>query len=77
LPTQVLPTAVRALVLLANDDARTKMVDLNGNGNRDIWEWLYNANGINPNTAADGDGFDFVAITITVADGFQLLLSAL
>ena len=32
-------------------------VDLNGNGMSDIWEWVYNAYGINPNTDPDGDGF--------------------
>ena len=34
-----------------------QMVDLNGNGMSDIWEWIYNANGINPNADSDGDGF--------------------
>ncbi len=33
------------------------MIDLNGNGMSDIWEWTYNAYGINPNTDPDGDGF--------------------
>ena len=33
------------------------MVDLNGNGMSDIWEWIYNANGINPNVDSDGDDF--------------------
>ena len=30
--------------------ARAQMIDLNGNGMSDIWEWLYNAYGINPNS---------------------------
>ena len=34
-----------------------QMVDLNGNGMSDIWEWVYNAYGINPNGDPDGDGF--------------------
>ena len=34
-----------------------QMVDQNGNGISDIWEWLYGANGINPNMDSDGDGF--------------------
>jgi hypothetical protein len=34
-----------------------QMVDLNGNGMSDIWEWIYNANGINPNADSDGDDF--------------------
>jgi uncharacterized protein (DUF1800 family) len=33
------------------------MIDLNGNGMSDIWEWLYNANGLAPNADSDGDGF--------------------
>jgi hypothetical protein len=34
-----------------------QMVDLSGNGMSDIWEWIYNANGTNPNADSDGDGF--------------------
>jgi hypothetical protein len=34
-----------------------QMVDLNGNGMSDIWEWIYGAYGINPNLDPDGDGF--------------------
>jgi len=37
--------------------ASAQMVDMNGNGMSDIWEWLYNAYGINPNTDPDGDLF--------------------
>ena len=33
------------------------MIDLKGNGINDVWEWLYNAPNINPNTDPDGDGF--------------------
>jgi len=33
------------------------MIDLNGNGMSDVWEWLYNAYGVNPNADPDGDGF--------------------
>ncbi len=33
------------------------MIDLNGNGMSDIWEWMYNAYGVNPNADPDGDGF--------------------
>ncbi len=34
-----------------------QMIDLNGNGMSDVWEWTYHANGINPNADSDGDGF--------------------
>ena len=37
--------------------AMAQMVDMNGNGISDVWERVYNANGINPNADADGDGF--------------------
>ena len=37
--------------------AKAQMIDLNGNGMSDIWEWMYNAYGINPNIDSDGDGF--------------------
>src|ERR1035438_1163561 len=33
------------------------MLDQNGNGISDIWEWVYNAVGIDPNADPDGDGF--------------------
>lgn len=32
-------------------------IDLNHNGISDVWEWMYNAYGINPNTDPDDDGF--------------------
>jgi uncharacterized protein (DUF1800 family) len=43
--------------LFGAQGAFAQMVDLNGNGISDVWEWIYNANGINPNADADGDGF--------------------
>ncbi len=50
--------AVAVSILLAGVAAvPAQMVDLNGNGMSDIWEWLYNAYGINPNTDPDGDLF--------------------
>ncbi len=33
------------------------MVDMNGNGISDVWEYLYDAYGIQPNADSDGDGF--------------------
>jgi len=33
------------------------MIDLNHNGISDVWEWTYNAYGINPDIDSDGDGF--------------------
>src|ERR1700690_2673306 len=49
---------VAVLVLLASTAmGGAQMVDLNGNGISDIWEWIYGANDISPGTDADGDGF--------------------
>jgi uncharacterized protein (DUF1800 family) len=45
------------LTMLGADRSRATMVDLNGNGLSDVWEWAYNAVGIGPNADADGDGF--------------------
>src|SRR5260221_764642 len=44
------------LVMIAGA-VSAQRVDVNSNGMSDIWEWLYGANGINPNADADGDGF--------------------
>ena len=33
------------------------MIDLNGNGMSDVWEWVYNAYNVNPHADPDGDGF--------------------
>src|SRR5258706_12318429 len=44
-----------SLVMIAGTIS-AQMVDVNGNGMSDIWEWVY-GNGINPNADADGDGF--------------------
>jgi Protein of unknown function (DUF1800)/PA14 domain/CHRD domain/Putative Ig domain len=33
-----------------------QVVDLNGNGMSDVWEWLYGATNLPPNVDADGDG---------------------
>src|ERR1035441_644090 len=43
-------------VLLGVVGAPAQMVDFNGNGMSDIWEWVYGANGISPSGDADGDG---------------------
>jgi Protein of unknown function (DUF1800)/PA14 domain/CHRD domain len=48
---------VLCLTMLGADRSRATMVDLNGNGISDVWEWAYNAVGISPNADADGDGF--------------------
>jgi hypothetical protein len=37
--------------------ASAQIIDLNGSGMSTVWEWSYNAYGINPDTDSDGDGF--------------------
>ena len=37
--------------------AVAQIIDLNHNGLSDVWEFVFNATGINPNADADGDGF--------------------
>ncbi|HEV2454999.1 MAG TPA: thrombospondin type 3 repeat-containing protein, partial [Verrucomicrobiae bacterium] len=37
--------------------ARAQVIDLNHNGMSDVWEWMYNAYGVDPNADSDGDGF--------------------
>ena len=49
--------AVFVLALLGTFDLLAQMVDLNGNGMSDIWEWVYSATNISPNVDSDGDGF--------------------
>jgi uncharacterized protein (DUF1800 family) len=49
--------AVTVYLFLAAFGASAQMIDLNGNGISDIWEWTYNVYGINPNIDSDGDGF--------------------
>jgi uncharacterized protein (DUF1800 family) len=49
--------SVMVCLALAAGLARAQMIDLNHNGMSDVWEWLYDANGINPNADSDGDGF--------------------
>jgi uncharacterized protein (DUF1800 family) len=51
--------------------ARAQMIDLNHNGMSDIWEWMYSAYGINPNTDPDGDGFPNRLESIAATDPFN------
>jgi hypothetical protein len=48
---------VLVCALFATARAPAQVIDLNGNGISDIWEWTYNVYGINPNADPDGDGF--------------------
>jgi hypothetical protein len=49
------------------------MIDLNGDGMSDVWEWLYHANGVNPGDDPDHDGFSNLQESIAGTDPFNPL----
>ncbi|HEV2319209.1 MAG TPA: PA14 domain-containing protein, partial [Verrucomicrobiae bacterium] len=51
--------------------ARAQMIDLNHNGMSDVWEWMYNAYGVNPDTDSDSDGFVNWQEAIAATDPFN------
>ena len=51
--------------------ARAQMVDLNHNGMSDVWEWIYNAYGVNPNADSDGDGFSNLQEAMAATNPFD------
>jgi uncharacterized protein (DUF1800 family) len=53
---QQLPLAILCLSLLGLGSLHGQMLDLNGDGMSDIWELLFDANGIDPNADSDRDG---------------------
>ncbi len=55
-PVLVSRAGVLLLSLFAAGSAFAQMVDLNGNGMSDIWEWVYSATNASPSADADGDG---------------------
>ncbi len=58
--------------LLALGPPPPPMIDLNQNGMSDVWEWTYNAYGINPNAAdSDNDGFSNLQEAIAGTNPFD------
>jgi hypothetical protein len=47
---------VAVIICLGTTAALAQMLDLNGNGMSDVWEWVYSATNLDPNADADGDG---------------------
>ena len=53
------------------NNVSAQMIDQNGNGISDIWELIYNANGIDPNADSDGDGFSNIQEAIAGTNPFD------
>jgi uncharacterized protein (DUF1800 family) len=51
--------------------AEARIIDLNHNGMSDIWEWMYNAYGVNPSADPDGDGFSNLQESIAGTNPFN------
>jgi uncharacterized protein (DUF1800 family) len=64
-------SAVVLLVLFRAGNAAGQMIDLNGNGMSDIWEWHYNAYGVDPHADPDGDGFSNLQEATAGTDPFN------
>ena len=62
---------VTACLLSVTTSVTAQMIDLNHNGMSDVWEWMHNAYGINPNTDPDGDGFVNWQEAIAATDPFN------
>jgi uncharacterized protein (DUF1800 family) len=62
---------VAIFILLGAGGAFAQMIDLNGNGMSDVWEWFYSATNLNPNADADGDGFSNRQEAIAGTDPFD------
>jgi hypothetical protein len=62
---------VFSLFFLPMAQARAPMIDANGNGMSDVWEWLYNAEGVSPNADSDHDGFSNLQESVAGTDPFN------
>jgi Bacterial TSP3 repeat len=51
--------------------AGAQMVDLNGNGMSDVWEWFYSATNLTSNADANGDGFSNLSAALAGVSPFD------
>ncbi len=76
-PSRCLPAFIGAITMLCTAflartaPAAQPMIDMNGNGISDIWEWKYGAYGISPNLDSDGDGFSNLQEAIAGTNPFD------
>jgi uncharacterized protein (DUF1800 family) len=60
-----------ATIVFFSGSLFAQMVDLNGDGVSDIWEWIYGTNGVVPPGDSDGDGFSNLQEAIAGTNPFD------
>jgi hypothetical protein len=65
------PIILATIVWLKPATASAQMVDLNGNGMSDIWEWFYSATNMSANADSDGDGMSNLQESVAGTNPFD------
>jgi len=60
-----------AITLATMQPSWAQMIDLNGNGMSDVWEWIYNATNLPPSADPDGDGVSNLGEAMAGTDPFN------